>query len=296
MSERTPAWDLYETFLAVHREGSFSAAARLLGTAQPTVRRRIAALERRLGVLFARSPNGLLPTAGADQVLPYAEAMEAMAAAGLRSSSTSTVVEKGVVRLTCSEVFGVEILPPILARLIQKHPAVEIELVATNVVEDMLRRDADVAVRMSRPTQTGLVAQRIGTVSVGLFASVEYLASHPAPQSIAELAEHRLIAGDRNQALQDALRDMVPEVLISTAYRTDGDIAQLAAVRAGIGIGVCQIALASRMPELKRVLAQFSRSLDVWIVMHEDLRAIPAVRLLFDFLGSELKGSIDKTI
>jgi len=291
MSRQAPGWDLFETFLAVFHGGSLSAAARELRTAQPTVRRRIEALEHSLGLtLFTRSPAGLVPTDAAQKVLSYAEAMAALAEAGVRALSAPDNATAGTVRITCSEIVGAEVLPMLLAPLLAGHPALEIELVATNAVEDMLRRDADIAVRMTRPTQSGLVARRVGTIAIGLFASEAYLASRGVPLSVQDLASHMLIGRDRDDTLDRALLEIAPGAWLGFGFRSDSDLAQLAAVRAGIGIGVCQIALAAGPGRLQRVLPEIEFNLDAWLVMHEDLRATARVRLVFDHLAEALAG------
>ncbi|WP_437894774.1 LysR family transcriptional regulator [Sorangium sp. So ce124] len=291
MSPAEPSWDLYGAFLAVMRTGSLSAAARALDVAQPTVRRQIEQLESQLGVvLFTRAPNGLVPTELALATLPYAESIAASARALVRAVSSPTDADRGTVRVTCSEVVGVEVLPRMLAPLLVAHPRLQIELVATNRSEDLLRRDADVAVRMAEPTQAGLVRRCAGRVELGLFATKAYLAAHAAPTSLAGLVQgHALIGADGSRAIIDAL---AATGLVTTprdyAFRSDSDIAKLAAVRAGLGIGVCQLPLSRRPVPLVRVLPALAFHLDAWVVMHEDLRAVRRVRLVFEHLVAQL--------
>jgi len=155
-------WELYRTFLGVLREGSLSGAARALGITQPTAGRHVAALEDALGtVLFTRSQTGLLPTEVALALRTHAEAMESTAASLERAASSQGEGVRGVVRVSASEVVCAEVLPPIVARLRETHPALKVELVSTNRVQDLLRREADIAVRMVRPRQEQLVARRI---------------------------------------------------------------------------------------------------------------------------------------
>src|ERR1019366_1655702 len=179
----------------------------MLGVAQPTVRRQIEKLEEVLGaVLFTRSQTGLTPTETAATTLPYAESMASVAEALVRSASAASGAEQGTVRVTCSEVVGVEVLPPILADLRRAHPQLQIELSLSNANEDLLRRDADVAVRMAQPTQSALVAKRAGTVKLGLFASEAYLADHATPRSPADLSRgHSLVGKDRDTSFFAAL-------------------------------------------------------------------------------------------
>ncbi len=284
MSKSLPQWDHYATFLRVMQGGSLSAAARALGLSQPSARRHIEALEVALGVvLFTRAPTGLIPTEVARRLLAPAEDMAATAAAMTRAASGGQDAA-GTVRLTCSEVFGVEILPPILAALSRQHAAIEIELSASNTTADLLRRDADIAVRMVRPRQGALVARKLGEVTVGLFASPDYIARKGAPARFADLASHRIIGEDLGHVMADGLaaRDLPP---MHFSYRTDSDLAQMAALRSGNGIGFIQTRLAGG---LTPVLPDLVIRLDLWLAMHEDQRSLPRIRLVYDFLAAHL--------
>jgi len=291
MSDHEPSWELYETFLEVMREGSLSGASRTLAVAQPTVRRRIEALEGALEtVLFTRAPNGLVPTEAAHAMLPHAEAMAMTARALARAVSAPHDAERGTVRVTTSEVMGAEVLPAMLASLREAHPRIQIELVLSNRTQDLLRRDADVAVRMVAPTQHALVAKRVGDIPIGFFASERYVARRGQPRRVAELAEHELVGTDRERALLEGLAAMGLELSPGAfALRTDHDLAYLAAIRAGLGIGACQAPLATRPPTLVPVLPDVRFALPVWVVMHEDLRAVRRVRAVFDHLVRELE-------
>src|SRR5215469_6274053 len=172
-------WELYRSLLGVLQEGSLSGAARTLGITQPTVGRHISALEASLGVaLFTRSQAGLLPTEAALALRPYAEAMRSTADALRRAADSQGEGIKGTVRVSASEVVGVEVLPEIVAGLRQAHPRLTVELVNTNRVQDLLRREADIAVRMTPPRQELLIARRVDAVALGLFARRDYLARH----------------------------------------------------------------------------------------------------------------------
>jgi DNA-binding transcriptional LysR family regulator len=197
MASASPGWDLYRSFLAVLRLGSLSAAARTLGLTQPTLGRHIAELEAALGQpLFVRSQMGLSPTEAAQSLAPSAEAMEAAAAAFLRTASGGLDEAKGIVRLTASEFVGVEVLPPILTAFREAHPAIAIELAISDTNQDLSRRDADIAVRMARPTQAALVARRLGDVGIGLYAHRRYVARHGLPKTPGELPAHTIIGFD----------------------------------------------------------------------------------------------------
>jgi DNA-binding transcriptional LysR family regulator len=184
MSRREPAWDELRTFLEVARDGSLSGGARRLGLTQPTVGRHIDALEEALGVtLFTRSPRGLNPTVTAKALVPHSEAMAAAAAALARSASSAAAIDRGVVRVTASEIMGAEALPAMFAGFRARNPGIVIELAVTNRNQDLGRGDADIAVRMIRPTQSGLVARRIGSTRIRLYADRAYLARFGEPRS-----------------------------------------------------------------------------------------------------------------
>jgi DNA-binding transcriptional LysR family regulator len=294
MSTDRLSWDLYGTFLAVMKHGSLSAASRELGVAQPTVRRQIEKLEEELGVvLFTRAPNGLLPTETATATLPYAEAMASQARAFVRSVSASPEEERGTVRITASEVIGAEVLPAALAQLATRYPRIQVELALSNRNADLVRRDADIAVRMMKPTQSGLAAKRIGVVEVGFYASPSYLARAGTPRTLEGLKEHALVGSDRERALLEGLEraglSLTPR---DFHFRSDSDLAQLAAIRAGLGIGPCQVALAEA-PPLVRVLSKYDFKLEMWLVAHEDLRAQRRVRAVLDVLSETLTAYVN---
>lgn len=284
-------WEYWRTFLAVAKTGSLSAAARRLSLTQPTVGRHIDSLEAAVGApLFTRSQTGLVPTATALALVPHAEAMAASAEALKRTASGEAEAERGIVRLAASEIMGVEVLPSLLAPFHTLHPAIVMEVAVSNQQENLLRRDADLAVRMARPTQEALVARRIGDVPIGLYAHRSYAERRRLPAHPAEIFDHELIGVDRDAArlggLTVAGRALTPDLF---AYRSDSDLAQLAALRAGFGIGVCQVAIARRSPDLVPVLpGDVAFGLEMWLVMHEDLRTSRRIRLLFDHLSGAL--------
>jgi DNA-binding transcriptional LysR family regulator len=286
-----PDWSHYRAFLAVLRDGTLSGAARDLGLTQPTLGRQIAELERQLGAaLFIRSQRGLTPTDVARDLAPHAEAMAAAAGSMQRAASGGVSDAAGVVRITASEIVGAEVLPPLLAGFRRDNPGVTIELVLSNRVEDLLRGEADIAVRMVRPSQQALVARLIGEVRLGLYAHLNYLAHSPAPASMAALAsDHALIGFDQETPF---LRGMVARMPITRndfALRTDSDLAHLAAVRAGFGIGFIQHGIARRDPDLVSILpGEVSLPMEMWLVLHEDLRASRRLRLMMDYLATGL--------
>jgi DNA-binding transcriptional LysR family regulator len=291
MARREPSWDELRSFRAVLRDGSLSGAARRLGVTQPTLGRHIESLEESLGIaLFTRSPRGLTPTDAALHLASHVEAMAAASAALTRDAAGETASDQGVVRITASEVIGCEVLPPLFASFRAAAPGIAIELVLSNRNEDLSRRDADLAVRMIRPTQNALVAQRIGESKIGLFAHRTYLDAFGTPANFEDLKAHRLIGYDQDDRSFRAAGALAFQISReSFGFRCDNDLAQLAALRAGVGIGGCQENIAKRDPNLVRLLADsLTFPLEVWLVMHEDIRATPRIRRVFDHLAEGL--------
>ena len=291
MAKREPSWDELRTFFEVARDGSLSGAARRPGLTQPTVGRHIDALEEALDLaLFTRSPRGLTPTPAALALAPHGEAMAAAAAALSRSASSEASLDRGVVRVTASEIVGCELLPSIFAGFRAKHPGVAIELAVTNRNEDLGRGEADIAVRMVRPTQSGLVARRIGAIRIGLYARRNYCDRFGSPRSFADLRHHCVIGFDRDSRTFRSAGAISKELTRADfGFRCDSDLAQLAALRAGVGIGGCQEGVARRSKDLVPILSgAFHMTLEVWLVMHRDIRSTPRVRLLFDWLAEGL--------
>src|SRR3984957_1278329 len=280
-------WELYRSFLSVLIEGSLSGAARALGVAQPTVGRHVAALEKSLGLaLFTRSQIGLMPTEAALSLRSYAETMQSTAAALERAAASQGTGVRGTVRVTASDVIGVEVLPPIIASLRDEHPDLVLELVLTDRMQDLLRREADIAVRMARPRQELLVARRVGQIELGLHAHRRYLSRYGTPTTIADLADHALIGFDQTTAfIRSAGKGLSGWRGAAFAMRTDNNLAQLALIRCGAGIGVCQAAIARRDDSIVRLFPRhFSLQMETWITMHEDLRNSPRCRVAFDAL------------
>lgn len=284
-----PSWELYRSFLAVHREGNLSAAARALGLTQPTIGRHIDELEAVLEAsLFTRSPKGLRPTAVAATLVPHVEAMATAAGSLRRAASGEALEERGAVRITASEMIAVEVLPPALASFREAHPRIDVELVLSNRTADLLRREADIAVRMVKPTQATLVTRKLGTVRVALHGHPRYLQAHGTPRSVAALRAHPLIGFDVAASVR-ALPEMpFPITRDVFAFRCDSDLGQYAALKAGFGIGFCQVGLAKR-DGLAPVLRDVGFDLGMWLVMHKDAKASRRVRLLFEHLGAHLK-------
>jgi DNA-binding transcriptional LysR family regulator len=282
-----PDWTLYRTFLFVVKTGSLSAAARALGLTQPTVARHIESLESNLDVdLFLRTPRGLIPTEIALALIPQAEDIASSAATLLRVAATEKGEMGGCVRIGVSEVMGVERLPSILCELRISHPRLGIELVLSDKLHDLLRRDVDVAVRQIDPTQDALFAKKLPPTTVGLYAHRSYLKRRGIPQSLNELTQHDLIGLERqNPTMRDMFKQFPFLENTRFALRTDHTLAHHAAIRAGIGMGLMQVGIAELDKNLERVLAKnVSFDLPLWIVMHEDLKSRKLYKTVFDAL------------
>lgn len=283
-------WALWRSFLAVAETGSLSAAARRLGLAQPTLGRHIDALEQAVGqALFLRAPQGMVPTAAACALVPEAGTM-ALAAASLARRAAAGGAVQGSVRIAASHVVGAEVLPRLLAPLLEDHPGLAIELALSNEPADLARHEADLAIRMVRPGQSGLVARRLTAVGLGLFAHRGYLERRGPPQSPADLAGHVLIGPDADRAALAGLAALGPGAgRAALRLRSDSDAARIAAVRAGLGIGPMQRAIAAREPDLVPVLPEtVAWQLEAWLVLPEGLRALAPVRRVADHLAQAL--------
>jgi DNA-binding transcriptional LysR family regulator len=246
------SWDLYRTFDAVLTEGSLSGAARALGLTQPSIARHIDALEEAIGAtLFIRTQRGLSPTDAALELRPYAELLASTSAALLRTADGRAGEVQGTVRISASEIVGIEHLPAIIRLLREAYPKLTVELVLSNAVDDLLQRKADIAVRMVRPEQQALLAKRVGAFTIGLHAHQDYLERRGTPVTMEQLADHDLIGYDLETAAIRNLVQLYPQLKRSAfSLRVDSDIAQLAAIRSGFGIGACQVRGAAADPGL----------------------------------------------
>lgn len=278
-------WDLFQSLHAVLEAGTLSAAARLRGLTQPTLGRHIETLEQRLGSpLFLRSPRGLQPTDLALELKPHLHDMSAAASAAVRDASGAANSLVGSIRVSASEMVGVEVLPPMLTSFREQHPGVVIELKLSNINDDLSRREADIAVRMTPPSQSSLVAKKVGEVTLGFYATAGYLERHGTPQMFEDFKGHTIIGFDSGASIRDVPGINMPVSREIFSFRSDSDLAQTAAIRAGFGIGVVQTGIAKRYG-LVRVLPNFDFfTMGCWIVMHENLRGSRRMRLMFDHL------------
>lgn len=283
------SWEDQRAFVAVLEEGSLSAAARRLGVSQPTVRARLNALEQALGVvLFTRSMRGVVPTDQARALLGPARMMASASETFIRAASGPIDRVAGIVRLSVSDVVGVELLPAMLVELRHRHPDLILETVLSNASANILEQEVDIAVRMHRPAQEALVAKEVPPIPIGLFAHVDYLAARGTPLSVADLGQHDIIGSDRSVPDLEFASTFLPGIARKRyVFRTDSHPAQLAAARAGLGIAIIQLAIGLGDDRLQRVLPELAiPPLRTWIVTHESLRTTPRIRSVFDHLVS----------
>ena len=281
-------WNLVRSFLAVLEHGSLLGAARALQSSQPTMGRHVAELEAQLGtVLFERTGRGLQPTATALRLAESARAMEAGAHALARGVSGAQAGASGTVRISASQPVACLLLPPLLLRMRQALPDIQVELVASNEVSNLLRREADIALRMVQPDQSSLVARRIGSVALGAYAHRDYLRRRGTPRQPTDLLAHELVGNDRNE---DILRGFAalghPVGREQFAFRTDDLMAYWQAVRAGLGIGFVAHYMARTDPEVLPVLPQLAvPPLPIWLTVHREIRTSARIRAVYDFLA-----------
>lgn len=281
-------WSLVPSFLAALDHGSLLGASRALRSSQPTIGRHIAELESQLGtVLFERTGRGLLPTQAAQRLAESARAMERGAHELARSVSAGATDLQGTVRLSASQPVACVLLPPVLQQMRLALPQVQVELVASNEVSNLLRREADIALRMVQPEQGSLVARQIGKATLGAYAHRDYLARRGIPREPADLRGHELLGGDRND---DILRGFtafgMPLRKDDFVMRTDDLVAYWQCVRAGLGIGFVTDYLARTDSAVVGLLPMLKiPPIPMWLVVHREVRSNRRIRAVYDFLA-----------
>lgn len=288
MNKRNFDWALIRSFLAALEQGSLLGAARATGVSQPTLGRHITELEHQLQlVLFERTGRGLLPTAQALLMADAAREMQSGAASFSRLASGAGQAVEGRVRISATQPVACALLPPILARMRRALPQIEVELVVSNAVSNLLLREADIALRMVAPEQGSLVARRIGQVRVQACASADYLAQQGEPRQPLDLLNHDLIAGDRDRTVEAGFAALGHSVeQLKFGMRTDDLLAQWAAVRAGLGIGFANHHLISTDANVRTVLPDLELPVfPLWLVVHRELHTSARIRAVYDFLA-----------
>ena len=288
-------WSLVRSFLAVLEKGSLLAASRDLQLSQPTIGRHVAELESQLGlVLFDRNGRGLLPTEAAYHLAESARIMQSGADQLARNVLGADLGASGTVRITASQPVSCYVLPPLLAQMRLSLPDVQVELVASNEVSNLLRREADIAVRMVQPQQASIIARRVGKVTLRACAHQDYLRRRGVPRQPNDLLAHDLIGGDRND---DTLKGFAAQGIVvgreQFAFRADDLIVVWQAVRAGLGVGFVSEHLIRSDPAVIPVLPKLKiEPLPVWLAVHKEIRTSKRIRAVYDFLADALPAAI----
>jgi DNA-binding transcriptional LysR family regulator len=288
-------WSHVRSFLAVLEKGSLLAASRDLQLSQPTIGRHVAELESQLGlVLFDRNGRGLLPTEAAYHLAESARIMQSGADQLARNVMGADLGASGTVRITASQPVSCYVLPPLLAQMRLSLPDVQVELVASNEVSNLLRREADIAVRMVQPQQASIIARRVGKVTLRACAHQDYLRRRGVPRQPNDLLAHDLIGGDRND---DTLKGFAAQGLVvgreQFAFRADDLIVVWQAVRAGLGVGFVSEHLIRSDPAVIPVLPKLKiQPLPVWLAVHKEIRTSKRIRAVYDFLADALPAAI----
>lgn len=288
-------WRLVRSFLAALDSGSLLGAARTLRSTQPTIGRHVAELESQLGVLlFERSGRGLLPTPMALRLAESARAMETAADQLARSVSGAETGASGTVRITASQPVACILLPPVLAQMRQALPDIQVELVSSNEVTNLLRREADIAVRMVQPDQASLVARRIGKITLGAYADRDYLRRRGTPRQPQDLLAHDMVGYDRDDSILRGFASFgFPAGNDAFAFRTDDMIAYWQAVRAGMGIGFIADYVARSDARVQPVLPMLKiPALPVWLAVHREIRTSRRIRAVYDFLAEAVQRAL----
>lgn len=285
------SWDHIRSFYAVAETGSLSAASRLLALTQPTVGRHIDLLEDHLKIsLFKRSRDGMALTEKGAELIDAARLTMDGATQFERIATGLDEGLSGTVRISAGEVFGVLLMPELLGRFMEQHPDVQVELVVTNEASNLLRRDADVAVRHFRPKQQDVIARKLADLELGLFAHQKYLSHHPEPYSLADLKDHVVVGYDRDTTIIEAAQKLGETFAARDfQFRSDNLLAHIEVIRSGVGMGFTHVGLAAQWGGLVRLLPDLQiPPLELWIACHADVRLNRRVRMVMDFLAANL--------
>ena len=285
-------WSLVRSFLAVLDHGSLLAAARARKTSQPTLGRHIAELESQLGVvLFERTGRGLVPTATALQLADSARTMETGARDLAQRISGAHTQATGTVRITASVPVAVHLMPRVLTAMRQALPGIAVELVSSNQVSNLLRREADIAVRMVRPEQGSLVARKIGDVTLGAWAHRDYLARCPPVRTAQDLLALNLIGSDADTSILRGFAAMGFQATAALfALRSDDFVVQVRAAQTGFGVGFLADYTVRDDPDMVKLLPQQLSipALPMRLAVHREIRTNARIRAVYDFLAQAL--------
>ncbi len=288
-------WNKARAFLVTAEEGSLSAAARALGLSQPTLGRQVDALERELGVtLFERVPRGLALTESGTALLQHVRAMgDAANQLSLVASGQSDDIS-GTICITATEAMAAYGLPHMIRRLREQQPGLDVEILASNSTSDLKRREADIAVRSYRPTQTDLIAKKIGTMNHYLYANPDYLERLGNPTTPEGFVDARFIGFDQSEQLVDAYGQAGLKLSLDNfPIRTENHLVHWELVKAGAGIGVMPEQIGEPEPLVTRILHDAPPMVgELWLAAHRELKTSRRIRTVFDFLAEELSRAI----
>lgn len=284
-------WNQLRAFLETAETGSLSAAARKLGQSQPTLSRQVAALELALGVtLFERVGKAMALTTTGQELLGHARVMGAAAhELGLAATGRSEEVA-GVVSVATSDAVAAYLMPKILLHIRQAAPGIQVEVVASDGFSDLLRREADIAIRHVRPEQPELIGRLVRQSSACFYASESWVRVHGLPRTAEEALQHDFIGLDRAGHYLHHLR-AVGLLLSNTNFRSyaDNSVTYWEMVRQGLGIGAIMEEIARETPGMVRVLEDVAPfQLPIWLVTHRELRTARRIRIVFDLLAEIL--------
>lgn len=288
-------WDDLRTFLVIARYHTLSAAARSLHVQQPTMGRRLEALEQRAGAkLLQKTPGGYVLTEAGEAVLGNVERIEMETLAVERLIAGKDVRLEGTVRLTTVDTLAAEVLSPVLAAFRLSHPAVQVEVVAAARSLSLTKREADVALRLARFTQSDLVARHVGEVAYGLYAAPAYLERHGTPGGEAGAEGHALIVTEPeflDTAEMQWLRRAAPQAVVALA--SNSRVVHRAAARDGVGIACLPRYLGDGVPGLVRLTAPEAAGpapmRELWLGVHGDMRHTPRIRTFTAALQDGIK-------
>ena len=289
-------WDDYRYFLAVAKEGSLSAAARQLKVSQPTVSRRITQLEDRLGTrLFDQLPSGVKLTLSGRDIVGTAETLENTAIALRRKIAGREATLEGPISISVTPTFANYWLAERIAKFSNSHPEIVVTCRADNQHSNLAKREADIAIRFGRPKSCDLVGSRIGYVHCGIFGSEAYLEAHGEPTTITDLRRHQLIDAAEPIAQFQQCRDLkalMRDAVVSCKANCTQTYIALAVAGQGLISTPCYVL--AHTPALRRVLAdQYDRTIELWMLVHPDLKGCARIRALMDFLRDEIRADRD---
>ncbi|MEM1191151.1 MAG: LysR family transcriptional regulator [Pseudomonadota bacterium] len=283
-------WSDIALFLAVLDAGNLVAAGTALGLSQPTVGRRLAGLEKRMGVtLFARSGRRLIPTDIARRIEESARRMAREMNAIERGIASEATGLRGQVTISANEGTGSEWLVPVLVELQKEHPEIYIDLKIESRAADLVQREADIALRMGRPTQPDLIARKLADVGFGIYAARSFLKGQRPIREITDLNDTPWVLGTFTKRGDGMLNSFFDEHALDCriALGTNSPAAQLRAVQQGMGFGVLSHRWAGKESGLVRVLPDItSATISLWLVTHEDLRHSARLRAVADHIAA----------